>query len=82
MHSNYLEPKVFETIVQNTPLVSIDLLIKHKEKFLLGKRINRPAKEEANIYSISKVYQAKFIGVFEHFYEDSIFHASTTHYVN
>ena len=36
---------VFEKIVKFTPLISIDLIVKnHKNKILLGKRNNRPAK--------------------------------------
>ena len=35
----------FKTVVESTPLISIDFIVKNKEeKFLLGKRINRPAK--------------------------------------
>lgn len=35
----------FKTVVRNTPLVSIDFIIKNEEnhKILLGKRINKPA---------------------------------------
>lgn len=40
----YLNNEVFQTIVQNTPLVSIDLIIKNaQEQVLLGRRNNRPA---------------------------------------
>lgn len=40
----YLDKKIFRTIVQNTPLVSIDLVIKNAQnQVLLGKRNNRPA---------------------------------------
>ncbi|NPA51280.1 MAG: GDP-mannose mannosyl hydrolase [Aquificae bacterium] len=36
---------MFKFIIQNTPLVAIDLIVKDKEgKILLGKRKNRPAK--------------------------------------
>jgi colanic acid biosynthesis protein WcaH len=38
--------KDFKTIVANTPLVSIDFIIENSEgKYLLGKRINAPAKD-------------------------------------
>jgi len=41
----WTEPEVFECIIKNTPLISIDLIVKNKEgKILLGKRKNRPAK--------------------------------------
>jgi colanic acid biosynthesis protein WcaH len=40
-----LSKEVFSSVVQNTPLVSIDLVIYNKEgKILLGKRVNEPAK--------------------------------------
>lgn len=41
----YLEEKIFSTVLESTPLISIDLLIKNENnEYLLGKRINRPAK--------------------------------------
>ncbi|WP_116430709.1 GDP-mannose mannosyl hydrolase [Klebsiella pneumoniae] len=41
----FLDPKEFSFIVKSTPLVSIDLIV-HDENgsFLLGQRINRPAR--------------------------------------
>ena len=40
----YLNDSKFETVIQNTPLVSIDLIIRDKlGRVLLGKRNNRPA---------------------------------------
>lgn len=40
----YLNDEDFQTIIQNTPLVSIDLIIKNDQGLiLLGKRNNRPA---------------------------------------
>ena len=39
-----LNRHTFQTIIQNTPLVSIDLIIKNaQDQVLLGKRNNRPA---------------------------------------
>ncbi len=39
-----LNDSLFKTIVANTPLISIDLIIQNSQKkILLGKRINRPA---------------------------------------
>lgn len=39
-----LSRNTFQTIVQNTPLVSIDLIIKNaQDRVLLGRRNNRPA---------------------------------------
>ena len=46
MHENnpaYLAGDLFKTIIDNTPLVSVDLIVKHKGKVLLGKRVNKPA---------------------------------------
>lgn len=104
MNKKYLDSQTFKVIVENTPLISIDLIIKFNSKVLLGKRVNKPAKgywftlggrvfkdesidvaieriakEEANI---KKIHKSKFIGVFEHLYEDSIFEDVTTHYIN
>ena len=36
--------KVFKCIVESAPLISVDFLIKVNTKYLLGKRINEPAK--------------------------------------
>lgn len=42
----FLEKKLFSGIVKNTPLISIDLIIENEEgQFLLGKRVNEPAKD-------------------------------------
>ncbi|WP_193162437.1 GDP-mannose mannosyl hydrolase [Enterobacter ludwigii] len=39
-----LDKLLFQTIVANTPLISVDLIILNKEgKALLGQRLNRPA---------------------------------------
>ena len=35
--------EVFKTVVEHTPLVSVDLIVKNRNKILLGKRINKPA---------------------------------------
>jgi len=40
-----LDDKTFKCIVKNTPLISIDFLIRKDNKYLLGKRVNSPAKE-------------------------------------
>ncbi len=40
-----LEVNTFKTVIENTPLISIDFIIKNNEgKYLLGKRVNKPAK--------------------------------------
>lgn len=42
----FLEKKLFSGILKNTPLISIDLIIENEEgQFLLGKRVNEPAKD-------------------------------------
>jgi colanic acid biosynthesis protein WcaH len=41
----YLEQEIFTTVIDSTPLVSIDLVvINEKNEALLGQRLNRPAK--------------------------------------
>lgn len=41
----FLSDQIFGKIIENTPLVSIDLIVKNTDdKILLGKRLNRPAK--------------------------------------
>jgi len=99
-----LDDYTFKTVIDSTPLVSIDILLKKDNKILLGKRINKPAqgyffstggrvnKNETidsamariakNELNIELKYIPKFIGVFEHFYDDSIYKDVSTHYVN
>lgn len=38
-----MENKIFRTVIDSTPLVSIDLLITKNNKALLGRRVNKPA---------------------------------------
>ena len=99
-----LDDYTFKTVIDSTPLVSIDILLKKDNKILLGKRINKPAqgyffstggrinKNESidnamarvalNELNIELKSIPKFIGVFEHFYDDSIYNDVSTHYVN
>jgi colanic acid biosynthesis protein WcaH len=37
--------KYFKIIVKYTPLISVDLIVKHRDEVLLGKRVNKPAKD-------------------------------------
>ena len=100
----YLTGDLFKTIIENTPLVSVDLIVKHKGKVLLGKRVNKPAQEywftlggrvfknetiQSAIERIGKLElgiipenNPKFIGIFEHLYDDGIFDDVSTHYLN
>ena len=101
----HIEDNHILNIIDATPLVSVDLIIKnHKKEVLLGKRVNRPAqgywftlggrvlKNETIQSAIKRIGKLeldiiidtnpKFIGVFEHLYEDSIFDDVSTHYVN
>ena len=97
----------FHDIVKNTPLVSIDLIVRTKSgKVLLGKRTNEPAKGSlfvpggrirkdetiANAFrrlthvELGREYNvsdARFLGVFEHFYKTNALNVSGfgTHYV-
>jgi len=42
----FLNKKEFSAVIENTPLVSIDLVVKNKHgQALLGQRLNRPAKD-------------------------------------
>ncbi|WP_288390595.1 GDP-mannose mannosyl hydrolase [uncultured Acinetobacter sp.] len=41
----WLPDQVFKTVIQSTPLISIDLVVRNeKNEVLLGKRLNAPAK--------------------------------------
>lgn len=41
----FLKKEVFGSIVENAPLISIDLVVKNRDgRILLGKRVNKPAK--------------------------------------
>jgi len=93
-----------KTVIDSTPLISIDLLVKKDNKILLGRRINKPAqgcffstggrvyKNEPIEDAMSRLAQTelnielkltpKFIGVFEHFYDDGIYKNISTHYIN
>jgi colanic acid biosynthesis protein WcaH len=101
----FLEKDIFKCIVEFAPLVSIDFLIKKDNKYLLGQRVNSPAKgyyftiggrifknetiqnakhrilkEELNLF---EKRESIFIGIFEHFYTDSVFGKDiSTHYIN
>ncbi len=99
-----LDDATFKTVLDSTPLISIDILLKKGGKVLLGKRVNKPAqgyffstggrinKNESidnamarvalNELNIELKSIPKFIGVFEHFYDDSIYKNVSTHYVN
>ena len=102
-----LDLNTFKTVIENTPLISIDFIVKNNEKkILLGKRVNKPASDflftlGGRVYKNEKLETAKkrilkdeigldletlnprFIGVFEHFYEDSFVDENiSTHYVN
>ena len=41
-----LEPDTFKSIIENAPLVSIDICLVNKGKILLGRRNNQPLKGE------------------------------------
>ena len=99
-----LDDTTFKTIIDSAPLISIDILLKKDNKFLLGRRVKKPAqgyffstggrinKNESidnamarvalNELNIELKSIPKFIGVFEHFYDDSIYKNVSTHYVD
>ncbi|MGO2232211.1 GDP-mannose mannosyl hydrolase [Psychrobacter sp.] len=101
-----LDNELFRLIVQNTPLISIDLVVSDgHSRYLLGKRKNKPAENSwfvpgGRIMKAESVEQAferissnelgqtfdlrdaRFLGQFEHFYDDSVFGDDiSTHYV-
>jgi len=42
----FLEKEAFTTIIKNTPLISMDIIVKNdSNQVLLGKRVNEPAKD-------------------------------------
>ena len=44
MNQEMLPLETFKTVIKNTPLISIDLIVRNKNsKILLGKRLNKPA---------------------------------------
>ena len=109
MTKQWLDPNTFKTIVDTTPLVSIDLLVRNVDgKILVGKRVNRPAQgywfvpggrilkneriadafarlTEAELGTRLEIASATYLGLYEHFYDDSIFTVGSdtvsTHYV-
>lgn len=104
----WLPDETFKSVIQHTPLISIDLIVRNEQgEVLLGKRVNAPAKgywfvpggrvrknetlddafvrlvrEELGIESGITRADAKFLGVFEHFYDDCVFNNEiSTHYI-
>ena len=90
-----LPPEHFRQVVELTPLVSIDLVVRDaRSRMLLGWRRNRPAKDfwfvpggrigknetlqaafaritAAELGRVQPFDRARFLGVFEHIYEDN-----------
>ena len=105
MGNKFLPADVFKQIIDTTPLVSIDLVVRDTAgQVLLGKRNNRPAQgfwfvpggrilknerladafKRLTLDELGCEYdmaQAKHLGLYEHFYDDSIFTDVSTHYV-
>ena len=55
-----LNNKTFKTVIQSTPLISIDLIVKKDNKILLGKRLNKPA--QGYLFSIGgRIYKNETI---------------------
>lgn len=104
----WLPDETFKRVIQYTPLISIDLIVRNEQgEVLLGKRVNAPAKgywfvpggrvrknetlddafirlvrEELGIESGVTRADVKFLGVFEHFYDDCVFGSEvSTHYI-
>ncbi|MCU7554439.1 GDP-mannose mannosyl hydrolase [Alteromonas sp. ASW11-19] len=102
----FLSKEAFTAVIDNTPLVSIDLVVENdKGEVLLGFRNNRPAqglwfvpggrilKNESLDQAFLRLSEhelgvgyaranANLLGVYEHFYEDSVMGSHpSTHYV-
>lgn len=105
----WLNSEVFRTVVDSTPLISIDLVVQNDlGECLLGQRLNRPAQgfwfvpggrvmknetldaafDRLTLEELGKASlrsDARLMGVYEHFYSDSVFASSgegpDTHYV-
>ncbi|WP_345985257.1 GDP-mannose mannosyl hydrolase [Sulfurimonas sp. HSL-1656] len=102
--TGYIDWETFKTVIANTPLVSVDLIVRENGRVLLGRRVNRPAegywftlggrvlKNERINSAIRRIAETelgtelvsepRFVGVFEHLYEDAIFDHVSTHYLN
>jgi len=101
-----LDEASFVSVVKNTPLVAIDLIVRDSlGNVLLGKRSNKPAldywfvpggrilKDETMELAFERITlaelgvskalsEAKFAGVYEHFYSDNFLNDDfSTHYV-
>ncbi|MEY8199076.1 MAG: GDP-mannose mannosyl hydrolase [Colwellia sp.] len=109
--STFLDSDTFAKIVDSTPLIAIDLVVRNASgQILLGLRTNRPAqgfwfvpggrivKNESIEHAFKRltkaelgieisIANAKYLGLYEHFYNDSVFGAAnenksiSTHYV-
>ncbi len=61
---SFLDKDTFSSVIQNAPLISIDLVVKNSEdKILLGQRVNKPAKNSwfvpgGRIYKDEKIENA------------------------
>ena len=107
MRPRFLNKDEFAQIVRNTPLVSIDLILRDPDqRVLVGLRTNAPAKGKwfvpggvvrkyerladafarivkTEIGLDASIDDAKFVGVYEHLYNDNVFgeEGFGTHYV-
>ena len=107
MRPRFLNKDEFAQVVRNTPLVSIDLIIRDPDQqVLVGLRTNAPAKGKwfvpggvvrkyerladafarivkTEIGRDASIDDAKFVGVYEHLYDDNVFGEEWfgTHYV-
>ena len=107
MRPRFLNKDEFALVVRNTPLVSIDVIIRNPDQcVLVGLRTNEPAKGKwfvpggvvrkyerladafarivkAEIGLGASIGDAKFIGVYEHLYDNNVFGEEEfgTHYV-
>ena len=98
--NGFLSQEEYKNICLLTPIICADLLIRAKDKFLLGRRINKPAQGEwffpgGRVFKNETLKEAiirkakdelgldiadkniYFIGIDEHFFDDSRFGGST-----
>tara|TARA_R110002050_G_scaffold242271_6_gene378664 strand:+ start:16424 stop:16894 length:471 start_codon:yes stop_codon:yes gene_type:complete len=103
---DWLSADCFKQIIECTPLVSVDLIVRNSNgEVLLGQRMNQPAKgfwfvpggrilknealsgaflrlTEAELGQSFEITSARYHGLYEHFYSDSVFgDQPDTHYV-
>lgn len=81
--------EIFKTVIESTPLISIDLVVRNElGQILLGKRVLKDESFDIVFKRLIKVelglteLSSSFKGVYQHFYDDNFSEEQfTTHYV-